>query len=117
MADLEYPKRQETKYKGLDIMAPRISEDMLQDMYELFASINDPEDFKLFLDDLCTYKELEQMAGRIAAAKLFMDGKTYMQVIDATNISSATLSRVSRCVQYGEGYKKVLTQTAPKEEK
>lgn len=95
-------------------MAPRISETMLQDMYELFASITDPEDFKLFLDDLCTYKELEQMAGRIAAAKLFMDGKTYMQVIDATNISSATLSRVSRCVQYGEGYKKVLT---PKEEK
>ena len=54
------------------------------------------------------------MAGRIAAAKLFMDGKTYMQVIDATNISSATLSRVSRCVRYGEGYKRVLDS---KEEK
>lgn len=89
-------------------MAPKINEDMLRDMYELFASITDPEDFKVFLDDLCTYKEIEQMAGRIAAAKLFMDGKTYMQVIDATNISSATLSRVSRCVRYGEGYKRVL---------
>ncbi len=98
-------------------MAPRISEDMLQDMYELFANISDPEDFKLFLDDLCTFKELEQMAGRIAAAKLFMEGKTYNQVIDATNISSATLSRVSRCVQYGEGYKKVLNKTSSKEEK
>ena len=83
-------------------MAPRISDDMLQDMYELFASISDPEDFKLLLDDLCTFKEIEQMAGRIAAAKLFMDGKTY--------ISSATLSRVSRCVQYGEGYKKLLNK-------
>ena len=51
---------------------------------------------------------------QIAAAKLFMDGKTYMQVIDATNISSATLSRVSRCVRYGEGYKRVLDS---KEEK
>ncbi len=90
-------------------MAPRISEDMLRDMYELFASIDDPLDFKVFLDDLCTYKELEQMAGRIAAAKLFIEGKTYLQVIEETNISSATLSRVSRCVQYGEGYKKVLT--------
>lgn len=98
-------------------MGPRISEDMLQDMYELFANISDPEDFKLFLDDLCTFKELEQMAGRIAAAKLFMEGKTYNQVIDATNISSATLSRVSRCVQYGEGYKKVLNKTSSKEEK
>lgn len=91
-------------------MAPRISDDMLQDMYELFASISDPEDFKLLLDDLCTFKEIEQMAGRIAAAKLFMDGKTYTQVIEATNISSATLSRVSRCVQYGEGYKKLLNK-------
>ena len=95
-------------------MAPRISADMLREMYELFASIDDPEVFKVFLDDLCTYKEIEQMAGRIAAAKLFMDGKTYMQVIDATNISSATLSRVSRCVRYGEGYKRVLDS---KEEK
>ena len=98
-------------------MAPRISDDMLQDMYELFARISDPEDFKLFLDDLCTYKELEQMAGRIAAAKLFMDGKTYTQVIEATNISSATLSRVSRCVQYGYGYKRVLNQNSSEEDK
>ncbi len=91
-------------------MAPKISEDMLQEMYELFAGIDSAEDFKLLLDDLCTYKELEQMAGRIAAARLFMEGKTYTQVIEATNISSATLSRVSRCVQYGEGYKKVLSK-------
>ena len=62
-------------------MAPRISEDMLNEMYTLFAGITDPNDFKLLLDDLCTYKELEQMAGRIAAAKLFMEGKTYNQVI------------------------------------
>ena len=89
-------------------MAPRISDDMLREMYELFSSITDPEDFALLLDDLCTYKELEQMAGRIRAARLFMEGKTYAQVIEATNISSATLSRVSRCVRYGEGYKKVL---------
>ena len=95
-------------------MASRISESALREMYELFASIDDPEVFKVFLDDLCTYKELEQMAGRIAAAKLFLEGKTYLQVIEETNISSATLSRVSRCIQYGEGYKKVL---ASKEDK
>ena len=81
---------------------------MLNELYELFAKIDNAEDFKLLLDDLCTYKEIEQMAGRIAAAKLFMEGKTYNQVIEATNISSATLSRVSRCVQRGEGYRKFL---------
>ena len=48
------------------------------------------------------------MAQRIRAAKLLLEGKTYNQVIEETDISSATLSRVSRCVQYGRGYKKFL---------
>ena len=50
------------------------------------------------------------MAGRIAAAKLFLEGKTYVQVMEETSISSATLSRVSRCVQHGEGYRKILSE-------
>ena len=98
-------------------MPQKINPDMLSEMYELFARIDDPEDFKLFLDDLCTYKELEQMAGRIAAAKLFMEDKTYIQVNEVTSISSATLSRVSRCVKRGEGYKKILKKYAKSEEK
>ena len=51
---------------------------------------------------------LEQMAQRVKAAKLLIEGKTYNQVIEETDISSATLSRVSRCVQYGTGYSKFL---------
>ncbi len=99
-------------------MPQKISDNMINDLYELFASIGSPEDFRLLLDDLCTYKEIEQMAGRIAAAKLFLEGKTYTQVIKATNISSATLSRVSRCVQHGEGYRKFLSNgKTPKEDK
>ncbi|MBO5872751.1 MAG: hypothetical protein J6Q56_00910 [Clostridia bacterium] len=89
---------------------------MLEELYRLFAEIDNPDDFRLLLDDLCTYKEIEQMAGRIAAAKLFMEGKTYNQVIEATNISSATLSRVSRCVQRGAGYRKFLSKAGNKDE-
>ena len=48
------------------------------------------------------------MTQRIKAAKLLLDGETYEQIIAKTEISSATLSRVSRCVKYGEGYKKIL---------
>ncbi len=96
-------------------MPQSIEEQRLNDLYELFAKIDNAEDFRLLLDDLCTFKELEQMAGRIAAAKLFIEGKTYNQVINETKISSATLSRVSRCVQHGKGYRKFLT--ASKEER
>ena len=48
------------------------------------------------------------MAERCHAAKLLLEGNTYNQVMAQSNISSATLSRVSRCVQYGTGYSKLL---------
>ena len=77
-------------------------------LFELIASITDPDDCKALFQDLCTAKEIENMAERVFAARLLMEGKTYNQVIAQANISSATLSRVSRCVQYGEGYSKLL---------
>ena len=80
----------------------------IQQLYELIASLQTPEDCRALFDDLCTIKEIEKMAERVQAAKLLLEGKTYNQVISQTDISSATLSRVSRCVQYGQGYSKFL---------
>ena len=77
-------------------------------LYQLIAENTDPEDIRALFDDLCTRKEIENMAERIFAAKLLMEGNTYNQVIAQANISSATLSRVSRCVQYGKGYSQLL---------
>ena len=77
-------------------------------LYELLLKLDSKEECAALFEDLCTRKEVEKMAERVYAAKLLMEGKTYSQVIAETNISSATLSRVSRCVQYGEGYSKLL---------
>ena len=77
-------------------------------LYELIAQISDPEDIRALFDDLCTRKEVSNMAERVHAAKLLLDGNTYSQVMAQADISSATLSRVSRCVQYGSGYSKLL---------
>ena len=81
---------------------------LIRNLFELIASIDNPEDLKKLFEDMCTHKEIEQMADRIDAAKLLLEGKTYNQVTELCDISSATLSRVSRCVQYGEGYNKFL---------
>lgn len=81
---------------------------MIEALYELIASLASPEDCRRLFEDMCTNKEIEQMAQRIYAARLLLEGKTYTQVIEKTDISSATLSRVSRCVQYGEGYSRFL---------
>ncbi len=82
--------------------------EMVEDLYSLLSEINDPSDCKDLFDDLCTYKEVAQMAQRLRAAKLLIAGKTYNQIIEETDISSATLSRVSRCVQFGKGYSRFL---------
>lgn len=86
----------------------KVTKEMRKELYALLASIETAEDVEILLNDLCTDKEIEQMTQRVVAAKLLMQGKTYNQVIEKTDISSATLSRVSRCVQYGEGYKKFI---------
>lgn len=83
-------------------------QEKIDSLYQLIAGITDPEACKALFEDLCTVKEIEKMAERIYAARLLLEGKTYNQVIAETDISSATLSRVSRCVQYGSGYSKLL---------
>lgn len=77
-------------------------------LYDLIAGIQTPEEVQALFDDLCTRKEVENMAERVFAARLLLEGNTYAQVMARSSISSATLSRVSRCVQYGKGYSRLL---------
>lgn len=83
-------------------------QEKIEALYRLILSLDNLEDCRALFDDVCTQKEIEKMAERVYAAKLLMEGNTYNQVIAQTDISSATLSRVSRCVQYGHGYSKLL---------
>lgn len=85
-------------------------EEKLQALYRQIAGLENAQDCQAFFEDLCTRKELEKMAERLYAAKLLMQGMTYQQVIAGTDISSATLSRVSRCVQYGSGYSRLIKE-------
>ena len=83
-------------------------DEKIEALLKLILSLDNMEDCCALFEDLCTRKELEKMAERLYAAKLLIAGKTYNQVIGQADISSATLSRVSRCVQYGSGYAKLL---------
>lgn len=80
----------------------------IKNLYSLILSLNTVYDCEMLFNDLCTLKEVEQMSQRVKAARLLLEGKTYNQVMEQCDISSATLSRVSRCVQYGEGYKNFI---------
>ena len=81
---------------------------LTENLFRLISSLKTAEDCEKLFNDMCTRKEIEQMAQRIYAASLLLEGKTYTQVTEMCDISSATLSRVSRCVQYGSGYATML---------
>lgn len=78
------------------------------DLYKAILSLNSIDDCEQFFSDLCTKKELDSFARRIEAAKLLKSGETYEKIIEKTEISSATLSRVSKAYKNGKGYKKFL---------
>ena len=80
----------------------------IENLYQLILKLESVEECEALFADLCTRKEVANMAERLYAAQLLLEGKTYNQVISETSISSATLSRISQCVQYGKGYSKLL---------
>ncbi|MEG1529229.1 MAG: YerC/YecD family TrpR-related protein [Clostridia bacterium] len=78
-------------------------------LFDVLSKLQGEEQFRLFFEDLCTFQEVEKMEQRIECAQMLLDGETYTQIIEQTDISSATLSRVSRCIQHGSGgYAKLL---------
>ena len=72
-------------------------------LYRAIVSIQDEEECRKFLEDLCTVSELKAMAQRIDVAILLDKGLIYSEILDKTGASSATISRVNRCLHYGAG--------------
>ncbi len=80
-------------------------------LFDAILSLRTREDCYRFFSDLCTIKELGDMGQRLQAAKMLLDGRTYEQIVKEVEISTATISRINRCIQYGAGgYRSVLSQ-------
>ena len=74
------------------------------------------EECYAFLEDVCTIKELQDMAQRFEVALKLSDGFNYNQVSKETGASSATISRVNKCLMYGNnGYKTVIERIKAEE--
>ncbi len=78
-------------------------------LVKTLLSLKDAEDVNRLLDDLCTVSEIKAMAQRIYVAQLLADNTTYNSIAVKTGASTATISRVKRCLNYGSGgYEKAL---------
>ena len=69
-------------------------------LFDAILSLETREECYNFFEDLCTVKEISDMAQRLEAAKLLLSGSTYDQIVKAVEISTAT---INRCIQYGSG--------------
>ena len=72
-------------------------------LYRAIVSIRTVEECRSFLEDLCTISELKAMAQRMDVALLLDEGLIYSEILEKTGASSATISRVNRCLHYGAG--------------
>ena len=78
-------------------------------LYRALLSLENEKECEEFLADICTIQELESLAQRLQVAQMLDEGKSYLEVNKETGVSTATIGRVSRCLQYGTGgYKTVL---------
>ena len=94
----------------------------LANLYRAITMIENEDEMEAFLTDLCTIKELQDMAQRLSAAKMLKNGENYLNIASEIGISTATISRVSKALNSGTGgYDMVLEKLredakAPEEE-
>ena len=78
-------------------------------LFRGILTLNSLEECYHFFEDLCTVSELQEMSRRMQAAKLLKDNFIYTEIAERTGLSTATISRVNRCLKFGtEGYIRVL---------
>ena len=86
-------------------------------LFDAILSLETREECYDFFEDLCTVKEISDMAQRLEAAKLLLDGSTYEQIVKTVEISTSTISRINRCIQYGTGgYRQTIEKVREKQQ-
>ena len=81
----------------------------LDELFDAVLTLEDKEDCYRFFEDICTINELHAISQRLQVAKLLSQMKTYSEIEELTKASTATISRIYKCLVYGaEGYQRVL---------
>lgn len=87
------------------------------DLCQALLTLQTKEECYAFLEDICTIKEIQDISQRLAVAKLLGQGVSYTTICKQTGASTATISRVSKCCEYGAGgYQTVIGRMAGEEE-
>ena len=98
-------------------MNKKIKTEAVDHLFEAILTLENKEECYSFFEDLCTVNELLSLTQRFEVASMLLDGKNYQTVSKGTGASTATICRVSKCLNYGSGgYKTILSRTEKSEE-
>jgi len=89
----------------------RFKRDDIDKLFQAILMLETEEDCYRFFEDICTINEIHAIAQRLEVAKLLNEKKTYSEIEELTGASTATISRINKCLVYGaDGYKLVLAK-------
>lgn len=87
----------------------KLKDKLTDKLFEAILSLENIEECYSFFEDVCTISEVKAMGQRLEVARMLKDKKTYQEISQKTKASTATISRVNRCLNYGaDGYRLVL---------
>ncbi len=96
-------------------MNSKIKDENLEFLFKAILSLKTIDECYDLFDDLCTVSEIKAMSQRLHVAKLLRAHSVYSEIVQKTGASTATISRVSRCLNYGsDGYGKILERLEEK---
>ncbi len=96
----------------------KLEDEQIDGLFEAMQQLKTREDFYRFFEDISTVSEIKSLAQRMEVARMLDEEKTYTEIANHTGASTATISRVKRCLNYGaDGYRLVLERLKEKNEK
>ena len=104
--------------KGGVVMAyeSKFKRDDIDELFKAILLLEDEEDCYRFFEDICTINEIHAIAQRLQVAKLLSENKTYNEIEGITKASTATISRINKCLVYGaDGYQRILARMKEQE--
>ena len=94
----------------------KLKEPMVDELFQAILALQDSDECYRFFEDLCTVGELKAMAQRWKVAHMLAHQRTYTDIIQETGASTATISRIKRCLYYGaDGYRDLIERLAAEE--
>ncbi|NOH15296.1 YerC/YecD family TrpR-related protein [Clostridium cochlearium] len=100
----------------MDNYKSKLQSEEMDFLCDAILTLKDKEECYRFFEDICTINEIQSLSQRLVVAKMLKDKKTYQDISKLTGASTATISRVNRCLNYGsDGYNIVLEKLDNKE--